>query len=105
MKISIKLAGPLLLVSLAPLALSQQQSRIYNDAGNWKQEVTGSLAAAKNLKIKVDVGSVRVVGSSQPNITYVVRNCAYSSSEAQARREAQTGDLWWKRSFHRGFPD
>ena len=87
-KSEIKFAGKLLLLALlAPLALAQQQSRVYNAGGNWNEEVTGSLSAAKNLKIKVDVGSVRVVGGSQSNITYAVRNCAYSSSEAQARRE------------------
>lgn len=85
---STKFAGTvLLLASLAPLALSQQQSRVYPSNGTWSQEITGTLAAAKNLKIKVDVGSVRVVGGSQPNISYAIRNSAFSSSEAQARRE------------------
>lgn len=74
-----------LLITL-PLA-SAQQARVYGDGGNWTQEITGSLAMAKNLKVKVDVGSVRVEGGSQQTISYVVRNHSYSGSEDRARRE------------------
>lgn len=79
-----KFAAVLLLI--VPVA-SAQQSRIYGDGGNWSQEITGSLAAAKNLRVKVDIGSVRVEGGSQQSITYTIRNHSYSSSEARARRE------------------
>jgi DUF4097 and DUF4098 domain-containing protein YvlB len=74
-----------LLIAL-PLA-SAQQARVYGDGGNWTQEITGSLAMAKNLKVKVDIGSVRVEGGSQQTISYVVRNHSYSGSEDRARRE------------------
>jgi hypothetical protein len=74
------------LVLLLPLATAQQ-SRIYRAGGNWEQEVTGSIAAAKNLHVKVDVGSVKVQGGSQQGISYVIRNRAYTSSEDKARRE------------------
>ncbi|HEV2688185.1 MAG TPA: hypothetical protein VGV35_06515, partial [Bryobacteraceae bacterium] len=43
--------------------------------------------AAKNLRVKVDRGSVRVEGGSRPGISYVIRNRAYASSEDKARRE------------------
>jgi DUF4097 and DUF4098 domain-containing protein YvlB len=69
-----------------PLA-SAQQSRIYGDGGNWTQEITGSLATVKNLRIKVDIGSVHVEGGSQQGISYVIRNHSYSGSEDRARRE------------------
>jgi DUF4097 and DUF4098 domain-containing protein YvlB len=69
-----------------PLA-SAQQGRIYGDGGNWTQEITGSLAVVKNLKVKVDIGSVRVEGGSQQSISYVIRNHSYSGSEDRARRE------------------
>src|SRR5580704_1765001 len=69
-----------------PLA-SAQQTRVYGDGGNWTQEITGSLAMAKNLKVKVDIGSVRVEGGSQQSINYVIRNHSYSGSEDRARRE------------------
>lgn len=79
-----KLVAALLL--LVPLAVAQE-SRIYRDGGNWAREITGSLPAARNLRVKVDVGSVRVEGGSQPGIKYVIRNRAYTSSEDKARRE------------------
>ncbi len=88
LKTLLKFAGTFaLLASLVPLASSQQQSRVYREGGNWAEEMSGSLTAARNLRVKVDLGSVRIVGGSQPAITYVIRNRAYSSSEDKARRE------------------
>ena len=69
-----------------PLATAQQ-TRVYGDGGNWTQEISGSLATVKNLKVKVDIGSVRVEGGSQQGISYVIRNHSYSGSEEKARRE------------------
>jgi hypothetical protein len=95
-----KLAAALLL--LLPLA-SAQQARVYREGGNWAQEISGTLAAAKNLRVKVDVGSVRVEGGSQPSISYAIHNRAYTSSENTARREFEAykintyvrGDTAW----------
>ncbi len=95
-----KFVAVLLLV--LPLA-SAQQGRVYGDGGNWTQEITGSLAVVKNLKVKVDIGSVRVEGGSQSGITYVIRNHSYSGSEDRARREFESykisayvrGDTAW----------
>ncbi len=69
-----------------PLA-SAQQTRVYGEGGNWTQEIAGSLAMAKNLHIKVDIGSVRVEGGSQQGISYVIRNHSYSGSEDSARHQ------------------
>jgi len=85
-----------------PLALAQQ-GRIYGDGGNWTQEITGSLAAARNLRVKVDVGSVKVTGGFQSIIDYTIRNHSYSGSEDKARREFENykintyvrGDTAW----------
>jgi DUF4097 and DUF4098 domain-containing protein YvlB len=85
-----------------PLA-SAQQTRVYGDGGNWTQEITGSLAMVKNLKVKVDIGSVRVEGGSQQGINYVIRNHSYTGSEDRARREFENykisayvhGDTAW----------
>jgi DUF4097 and DUF4098 domain-containing protein YvlB len=93
--------GAVLLLIL-PLA-SAQQTRVYGDGGNWTQEITGSLAMVKNLKVKVDIGSVRVEGGSQQGINYVIRNHSYSGSEDRARREFENykisayvhGDTAW----------
>ncbi|OLE57990.1 MAG: hypothetical protein AUG13_01205 [Chloroflexi bacterium 13_1_20CM_2_59_7] len=79
-----KLVAALLL--LLPLATAQQ-ARVYREGGNWAQEITGTLAAAKNLRVKVELGSVRVEGGSQPGISYVIRNRAYTSTEDKARHE------------------
>ena len=84
LKKSSKLVAALLLLS--PLATAQQ-ARVYREGGNWAQEITGTLAAAKNLRVKVELGSVRVEGGSQPGISYVIRNRAYTSSEDKARHE------------------
>jgi len=73
-------------LAIQPLGMAQQ-TRVYGDGGNWTQEITGSLATAKNLRIKVDIGSVRVEGGSNQSISYVIRNRSYTSSEDRARRE------------------
>jgi len=78
------LAGVLAL--LAPLALAQE-SHISRDGGSWNQEITGSLAAVKNLRIKVDMGSVVVRGGQQQGINYVVHTRFGNSSEQDARRQ------------------
>src|SRR3954469_5182554 len=75
-----------------PLAVAQEarpdeQSRVYQDNGKWSRQITGSLAAAKNLHVKVDSGVVRVVGGNQPGIHYVISNHSYAPSEEKARRE------------------
>lgn len=72
--------------ALASLAASQE-TRVYREGGNWVQEITGTLAAAKALHVKVDMGSVQVVGGPQSSITYVIHSRAYTSSEDQARRQ------------------
>jgi DUF4097 and DUF4098 domain-containing protein YvlB len=84
---AIKLAGVgTLLLALASLALGQE-SRVFREGGNWVQEITGSLGAARILHVKVDMGSVRVEGSAQPGVSYVIRSRSYNSSEQQARRD------------------
>jgi len=81
------LAKALTVVVLVLPSAPAQQTRIYEDGGNWAREVTGSLAAVKNLKVRVDVGSVRVTGGAQQSIDYTIRNLSYGGSEQVARRE------------------
>ena len=103
MKHLIKLAGVgVLVAALASLALCQE-ARVYREGNNWVQEMTGDLGAAKNLRVKLDAGSVRVQGGSQVGVTYVIHRRAYTSSEEQARREFESyrmsasvkGDTAW----------
>jgi len=92
----------ILLTALASLALGQE-TRVFREGGNWVQEITGTLGAARTLHLKVDMGSVRVEGGSQPGISYVIHSRAYTSSEQQARREFEAykisayskGDAAW----------
>ncbi len=84
------IAGMFVVVmSLASAALAQQ-SRISNQGSNWSQDTSGSLGPARNLQIKTEFGSVRVLGGSQQGITYVFHSTAYSSSEEKARRQLQS---------------
>jgi len=95
-----KLVVILLLVIPAATA---QQGRVYGEGGNWTQEITGSLTAVRNLRVKVDVGSVKINGGSQQSIDYTIRNHSYSGSEDKARREFENykisayvhGDTAW----------
>jgi len=90
------------MVALASLALCQE-AKVYREGGNWVQEMTGDLGAAKNLRVKLAAGSVRVQGGAQAGITYVIHRRAYTSSEQQARREFESyristslkGDTAW----------
>lgn len=83
------LAGALtLLAPLSFLSESQaQETRVSRDGGSWAQEVTGSLAAVKNLRVKVDMGSVIVRGGQQQGINYVVHTRFGTSSEQEARHQ------------------
>ena len=103
MKDAIKLASiPVLVVALASLTLCQE-TRVYREGSNWVQEMTGDLGAAKNLRVKLAAGSVRVQGGSQAGVTYVIHRKAYTSSEDKARREFESyrintyvkGDTAW----------
>jgi hypothetical protein len=101
-----KIVAALLL--LIPLAVAQEtrpdeQTRVFQEHGRWSRQITGSMPAAKNLRVKVDSGSVRVEGGSQQAINYSISNHSYASSEEKARREFEAykisvyvrGDTAW----------
>jgi DUF4097 and DUF4098 domain-containing protein YvlB len=91
-----------ILALLAPLAVAQE-SHISREGGAWGQEITGSLAAVKNLRVKVDMGSVVVHGGQRQGINYVVHTRFGTSSEQDARRQFENykitayvkGDTAW----------
>lgn len=91
-----------ILALLAPLALAQE-THVSREGGAWGQEVTGTLAAVKNLRVKVDMGSVIVRGGQQQAINYVVHTRSNASSEQDARRQFEAfkvtayvkGDTAW----------
>jgi hypothetical protein len=75
---------------LAPLLVAQvlvaQDNRVFREGDGWTREITGSLGNAKNLRVKVEEGNVRVEGGAD-SISYVIHNRAYTDSESRARRE------------------
>ena len=75
-----------LLALLAPLAVAQE-THLSREGGVWSQEINGSLAAVKNLRVKVDMGSVVVRGGQQQGINYIVHTHFGNSSEQDARRQ------------------
>jgi len=83
LKQSVKLG--VLLVLIVPVALAQQ-SRIYSESGGWTRQASGSAPAAKNLRVTVDFGSIRVEGGAQSDVTYTFHGRYSTSSEDKARR-------------------
>lgn len=79
------------LALLAPLVFLgegvAQETRVTREGGAWGQEITGSLAAVKNLRVKVNMGSVVVHGGQQQSINYVIHTRFGNSSEQDARRQ------------------
>src|SRR5215470_11937976 len=80
------LAALALVTSLSTVTFAQQ-TKVYRDGSGWVQEITGTLPASKNLKVKVEAGAVRVQGGNESQISYVIRNRVNTSSEQKARRE------------------
>jgi len=76
----------LLTTLLATLCLAQQSS-VQKEGNNWVSVVNGSLSGARNLHVKVEVGTVRVQGGSSQGITFVIRNKSYEGSEDRARKQ------------------
>jgi len=70
-----------LLAVLAPLAVAQETR------GSWSQASSATLAGAKNVRIKLDMGSVVLHGGQQQGISYVVRSHSYSS-EDETRKQS-----------------
>jgi hypothetical protein len=63
-------------------------SKIYREGSSWVQEITGSITAAKAIKLHSAIGSVQVRGGGQPNVTYTVKKKLYRPmSEEAAKRE------------------
>jgi DUF4097 and DUF4098 domain-containing protein YvlB len=102
-----KIGIVLLLASAAAVA---QQSRVYREGGGWVEEITGSLPAARSLRVSAQLGSVQVQGGPQQTVNYVVRKRAYTSSEQEARRQfeqyrvtaSQRGDMAVLEGQHQG---
>jgi len=86
LKRSRQIVGLIVVALLTPFALGQE-THVSRDGGGWSQEITGTLAAVKNLKVKVDMGSVVVHGSGSQGISYVIHTRFGNSNEQDARRQ------------------
>ncbi|MGA8432275.1 MAG: hypothetical protein WB729_20785 [Candidatus Sulfotelmatobacter sp.] len=75
-----------LLALLVPLAAAQE-THMSREGSSWGEVTTGSLAAVRNLRVKVDMGSVTVHGGNQQGINYSAHARCYTSSEQDARRQ------------------
>jgi DUF4097 and DUF4098 domain-containing protein YvlB len=78
-------AGVLAILACSVTGALAQQGRVYRDGNSWVEERTGSLPAAKNLKLRVTLGSVRVQGGSNA-ISYTIRSRVNTGSEQEARK-------------------
>ncbi len=86
MKLSPQFASLLcVLAVLAPLARAQETHESLEGSTS-SQAMSGTLAAARNVRVRLDMGSVIVRGGGQPGIHYVVHSHSYSS-EKDTRRE------------------
>lgn len=62
------------------------ESKVYQDGRTWVQEITGSLPAPHSIKVVTEAGSVKVRGTAQSNLTYVVKKRVRAGSEEEARK-------------------
>jgi len=69
------------LTAFAPLARVQE-----THSENSSQAMSGTLAAARNVRVKVDMGSVIVHGGQQQGISYMVHSHSYSSERDERRQ-------------------
>jgi DUF4097 and DUF4098 domain-containing protein YvlB len=81
-------AVAMLVASASVAALAQQnEPRFYREGNAWVEESSGTLPAARSLRVDIAVGSVHVDGSDQQNISYTVKARVYTGSEESARRQ------------------
>jgi hypothetical protein len=77
----------LALGSAMSLHAQQKQVRVYREGNTWVEEITGSVAPGKGLRLRSAIGSVQVRGGSQQNVTYTVKKRVSRTSEEAARRD------------------
>src|SRR5579864_9817273 len=62
-----------LLATVITTVCLAQQGSVQQEGGRWTNTVNGSFSGVRNLRVKVEVGAVRVQGGSSQGITYVIR--------------------------------
>jgi DUF4097 and DUF4098 domain-containing protein YvlB len=79
-------AGLLCVLALFTPLTRAQETNVSHGSDAWSQASSGMLATAKNVRIRIDMGSVVVRGGQQQGISYVMHSHSYQS-EREARRE------------------
>jgi DUF4097 and DUF4098 domain-containing protein YvlB len=87
LKRSLQIVGLAAALALPVSLAGAQETHVTREGGAWGEQITGSLAAVKNLRVKVDMGSVIVRGGQQQGINYVIHANFKTSSEQDARRQ------------------
>lgn len=87
MKRAPQFVGLAMMLALLALPVFAQQNKMSGVNGSWDQETTGSLASVKNLRLKIDTGSVVLRGGQEDSIHYVIHSHSFTSSEQEARRQ------------------
>lgn len=77
----------LAVIAVAVLPLAAQESKVYRQGNSWVEETSGSLPAAHSLRANLTMGSAHISGTSQSNITFMIRLMVRTGSEEDARRE------------------
>ncbi len=88
MNTKLKLAALLLAAGL-PAAAQNSETRLIREGNEWIQEVSGTLSAAREVRVKSSAGSIRVQGGSKMGITYVIREHVRALTQQAARREIE----------------
>lgn len=87
----------LALALLAPATPAAQQlyceqgnckadTRSYRDRNGWAQEITGTVDAAKGVKVDASFGSITVEGRDQDHIRFTIRKHSYRGNQEEAKR-------------------
>lgn len=87
LKRALQIVVPALTLALIASLAVGQETHITQEGGAWAQQITGSLAAVKNLRVKVDTGSIVIRGGQQQGINYAAHIRFGTSSEQEARRQ------------------
>lgn len=86
MKMRLQLAALILAASVAAVA-QDTAPRVYRSGNEWVEESTITASTARVLRIKSDVGAVKLQGAPEEKIVCVVRKRVHEMSEQSARRE------------------
>jgi DUF4097 and DUF4098 domain-containing protein YvlB len=103
LKRSPQFVGLLSILAVFASLTTAQETPISREGGTWGQTLTGSLAGAKILRVKLDMGSVVVRGTQQAGVNYTLHMHSHASSEQDARHEFENyrvnayvkGDTAW----------